>query len=873
MFDIDTDILIEIATSSQVLLRGARYFQEGRVVDISIEDDEVHAQVKGSEVYDVGLYFEGGDLEYCECDCKAFEQYKGACKHIIAALLYLQDYNSKSLDVNKSDSLVQDDILDELSQTFEPKKSMVKVEYEMEFMPYQGIVAQMHMKMGLDRMYIVRNVKEFLKSLYENRSYKFGKHFVFNPMLHQLLPEDQEVIEKLLEIYEIEKSLGDVSFGGAKCFFVERYINLPYPYLKKIANAFNDTIFTAKASGSYIPIKATFATKKLPCKIGIERVDDSIMARMYEDTDLVELNTYYDIYLDDKKVYLCDKEDPAFPFFKGFIKSNTSTLEFEGDRKQKLLSLVPKFKDTDYIGIDKDIEELLIRVPMKLRVEIDKYKKGISLNVKFVYKGHEISPKGESKGDKFVVRECDKEQFVLKLLEDIGFVQKVDKFVLEDEDKIYTFAKDIAPKLSQMGDVYYTNYVKDWFDIKTPGVKSVLKSVKGNLLEINMQFDDVDEQMAENLLNAVKQKKRYFRLKDGSFITLEDEKIKDLGKILKDINKDEINGDTIHLSKYKMIGLMQGFQDGESFPIENTGEIKELIDDIVKFPKYKLTPPMSLAKILRNYQITGFKWLKVLGDNNLGGVLADDMGLGKTIQAISFMLSNKDERSLVVAPSTLVYNWEREIKKFAPSLSVLTIEGNKKQREESIEKIPNYDVIITSYPLIRNDIELYTKYDFHTCILDEAQNIKNPASLTAKSVKKINACTRFALTGTPIENSPGELWSIFDFVMPGYIGSYKKFDKDYQKPILDGDQKALDKLRKLIAPFILRRSKEQVLKELPEKIVTTITVDLTSAQQKLYKAYLVKIKGELEKRIETEGFEKSQMHIFTGLLRLMLMLI
>lgn len=870
MFDIDTDMLIEIASSSQALLRGANYLKEGRIIDIFAECDNVYALVQGNDTYKVNLYFNEGHLKHYQCSCKAFENYEGACKHIIAVLLYLHSFTTQPIEVAKENYFAEDEILDKLSQTYKPKRTLVKVEYEIEFLPYKGVVAQMCMKLGVDRMYIVRNIKGFLQSLYEKRSFKFGKRFIFNPMIHQFSPQDQQVFEKLLEMYEIEKSLSDTYYEG-KYLFIERFVNLPYPYLRKVATTLRDTYILAKSSGSYVPTKAVFEVGKLPCNVLLRKTDNGIVAKIDAGENLEELNPHYGIFSQKNKIYLCDKEDSGYAFLKGIVDKNGSELKFEGERSEKLLSLIPNIEKSDYIDIDSDIEDLYVREPMKLQLIIDKHKKGLSIDVKFIYSEYEVRPQEEIEGDKFILREYEKEQFVLKLLEDSGFYHK-DKFIMEDEDKIYTFAKDVAPTLTQLGDVYYTNEVKSLFDIKTPSYKTALKSIRGNLLEIDVEIDNLDEVMVEKVLKAVREKKRYFRLKDGSFISLEDEKTKDFGKVLENIDRDELDRDTLTISKYKMMGIMQKFDNKESFPIEDIGELKDLVDNVVNFPKNRLTPPISLAKILRNYQVTGFKWLKVLGDNGLGGILADDMGLGKTLQAISFILSNKGTKenlpSLVVAPSTLVYNWEREIKKFAPSLLVQSVEGDKKLREEKIKDIPKYDVIITSYPLLRNDIDFYKEFDFYSCILDEAQHIKNPNSITANSVKKIKAYTRFALTGTPIENSPGELWSIFDFVMPGYLGSYKKFEEDFQKPIMNGSIKVLERLKQLISPFILRRSKEQVLKELPEKIVTTIPVDLTASQQRLYKAYLFKIKEELEDRIETEGFEKSRMHIFTGLLRL-----
>lgn len=264
--------------------------------------------------------------------------------------------------------------------------------------------------------------------------------------------------------------------------------------------------------------------------------------------------------------------------------------------------------------------------------------------------------------------------------------------------------------------------------------------------------------------------------------------------------------------------------------------------------------------------------MKTLAMYGLGGILADDMGLGKTIQAIAFIISEKKRvqaPSLVVAPTSVIYNWQDEAKKFAPDLKVVVVSGTPKEREMLLKEAKKADLVITSYALIRRDAELYADFNFGYCFLDEAQHIKNPNSLGAKAVKTIKAAGYFALTGTPLENSLTELWSIFDFVMHGYLLSRQKFMKKYERPIVKNqDEKALKELQKQIAPFILRRMKRDVLQELPPKIESKVITDLTREQKKIYLTYLQKAKGEIEETIATIGFEKSQIKILSALTRL-----
>ena len=227
----------------------------------------------------------------------------------------------------------------------------------------------------------------------------------------------------------------------------------------------------------------------------------------------------------------------------------------------------------------------------------------------------------------------------------------------------------------------------------------------------------------------------------------------------------------------------------------------------------------------------------------MGGILADDMGLGKTLQSIVYMASNQERPYLIVCPSSLVYNWQEEIEKFAPFLKTVIVVGTPEDRTAIVKRVisDGIDVVITSYPLIRRDIEVYADIPFHTMFIDEAQFIKNANSRNAKSVKAVQAKHKFALTGTPIENSLSELWSIFDFIMPFYLFTSSKFQSIYEKPIIkDGSEDALNDLNRHIQPFILRRMKKEVLSELPDKVETKYMTEMTDRSE--------------ERRVGKEGY-------------------
>ena len=311
--------------------------------------------------------------------------------------------------------------------------------------------------------------------------------------------------------------------------------------------------------------------------------------------------------------------------------------------------------------------------------------------------------------------------------------------------------------------------------------------------------------------------------------------------------------------------------------ISRSEEYKKIVNQVSnKNIEEQIDIPKGLTVELRNYQITGFKWLKILDNYKFGGILADDMGLGKTIQLLAviqeYLEQEKNPKpSMVVCPSSLSLNWNSEIKKFTPTIKTLVIHGNAEERKRQIEDIKNYDLIITSYDLLKRDIEEYKKVDceFKYIIADEAQYIKNNNTQNAKVIKEIKSDTRFALTGTPIENSLSELWSIFDFIMPGYLYSYKKFKELYEMPIVkENDERAIKKLKMLIEPFIMRRTKKEVLTELPDKTISILNNEMQDEQLKIYMAYMTKAKKEVSQEINTNGFEKSQIKILALLMRL-----
>ena len=339
---------------------------------------------------------------------------------------------------------------------------------------------------------------------------------------------------------------------------------------------------------------------------------------------------------------------------------------------------------------------------------------------------------------------------------------------------------------------------------------------------------------------------------------------------------DKKNPDTIKMPLFRALYLDELLAEKESVELKKNREYRKLIGKMRSYENGDYEVPQSLEAVLREYQRDGFYWIKTLKENGFGGILADDMGLGKTLQILAFLLSEKEQgkvgdelRTLIVAPASLVYNWKKEVERFTPQLSVCVMAGTAHERKELIKnQTSNVDVWITSYDLLKRDIELYQDIIFANEIIDEAQYIKNQTTHAAKSVRLVNSSFRMALTGTPMENRLSELWSIFDYLMPGFLYGYTRFRSEIETPIVsDKDEDAMTRLRAMIHPFILRRLKKDVLKELPEKQEEIVTVALSGEQKKLYQAHSQRLKMFLENQND-EDFAQNKLQILAELTKL-----
>ena len=582
-------------------------------------------------------------------------------------------------------------------------------------------------------------------------------------------------------------------------------------------------------------------------------------------------------------LYRCDKtfEETILKLLNVYRENYTPQIRFKREELPSFCSLVyPKLKGE--ISLDKLDEGIINKyVPQELYIKLYlDYDKNnyITADIKFVYGDVEFNPLKDTNIS--VARDVSKENEYLDIFVNTGFMldKENGRLILADEEKIYNFLSEEIGLYMHKFEVLATDTFKQR-EIKKPKIGNIGIKLENDLLKIDLSKIDFDIEEIRSIMQKYKLKKRYHRLKDGSFLDLEENETMDfIGSLLEneDISYKQIQEGEIEIPISRGMYLDRLIQNLNT-NVEKNDEYKKMVNQISKREiEDKIELPKGLKSELRQYQVTGFKWLKVLDNYKFGGILADDMGLGKTIQLLAVIQSYLEEEknpnpSIVVCPSSLSLNWKNEIDKFAPNIKTLVIHGNAEERANQIENIEKYNLVITSYDLLKRDIEEYKSkdYKFKYIIADEAQYIKNNNTQNAKVIKEIKADTRFALTGTPIENSLSELWSIFDFIMPGYLYSYRKFKEIYEVPIVkDNDEWVLKKLKMLIEPFILRRTKQEVLTELPDKTISVLNNEMQDEQLKIYTSYMANAKREVSQELKENGFEKSQMKILALLMRL-----
>lgn len=861
--------------------KGKEYYEEGRVRELRTIPNNYYyiGNIYGGSKYEATARFDdSGNIKETTCDCPAFWKYPGDCKHIVALLLALKELDKAGkLKLKQSVGNIEN-ILSHYRQVEDTQKRTVNLEitYGISYkLPYVSL------RVGEDKFYVVRNLASFLSAILDKREIEFGKYFTFSPEVHEFSKKDKELIDLLLllyENYELNKGYG----SRWNTTFEDKKVYLSPKSLDK----FFDIMMNSKLNIdiSNLDFKDVYITDELlELNFNIGEKDSDLTLYIEDKVPIMPMTKdgKYLFYKD--RIYkLPDEQAKAImPIYNEIINKDIKAIRIGENLKEAFISeVLPNIKKYSKINLDKNVENSIYSPPLNASIYFDRVDEKVIGKLIFNYGDIEINPfsSNNSKRDtnKILLREIEKEGEILHLLEQSEFKVENGGFYLEKEELIFDFINEIIPQLQRYCEIFYSQSFKNINLISSERFSGGVRINNDlDMLEFNFDIEGIDVSELDSIFNAIREKKKYYKLKDGSFLSLENNYFDDILDMMDYLNiKDkELKDGHALIPRFRTMYLDKFIKDRELNFIKKNIDFRKMVRDISDPEDMEFEIPEELNASLRDYQKFGFKWLKTLSKYGLGGILADDMGLGKTIQMLTFLLSERQEKgseaNLIIVPTSLVYNWEEEVKKFAPSLKTLLVLGTKDERNNLIKESGDYDLVITSYPLVRRDIEEYKNISFRYCVLDEAQHIKNYNSMNAKSVKLINAKNHFALTGTPMENSLSELWSIFDFLMPGYLLTSSKFAEKFERPIAkEQDNKKLRELNNHIKPFILRRMKKDVLKELPDKIEQKIIVEMTKEQKKLYLAYLQAIKGELSEEISTKGYNKSHIKILAGLTRL-----
>lgn len=869
--------------------RGRMYFFNGFVDNLYMSDTEdvVTARVHGASDYMVKLTLTPGlEIEKGSCTCPFYEQWGKPCKHIAAVLFEAQkligDKHARYRNSYKAIDAVfasLDASKQGMYQGTRAQNSLYPTLYLTE--SSRGIVANLELRVGINRSYVVKNAEEFIDAWVNGKRLVFGRLFTLDSNRQLFSARDEQVMTLLKEIYithtELARHDGTIRFSGL--IRGKQFLLMP-SHLERFLEIMTGEEITASILSSDLKTVPVIQ-EPLPVTFEIRQMEEWLSVRMNAKEPPVELVPGGLFYYHQEKIYKITPEQRKFLSIiqQGFKKAGMNEIIVPVQYQNRFISeVVPLMKKTGDVMVSPSLKEHIIQAPLAPVVYLDQYNKGISARVIFNYGTYQVNPcaKEDSAAlpNQFVLRDMDKEQPVLDYFYQSGFFVEDDLFCLLDKGDIYQFVFERLPELQQLAEVYYSEAFKKVTVKRQINITGRI-SLVDDLLEISLDTSELDYEELRGVLEAFRRKKKFFRLKDGAILPLNDNPDLDRLALLvdrMDLSPKDLEDGTIRLPKYRAMYLDSLLQEAEGTLLEKAQSFENFIDNLTAMKNQSYEVPQSLQPVLRDYQKAGYQWLKVLSHSGLGGILADDMGLGKTLQVLALVLSEKDTRkapALVIAPTSLVYNWVLEARKFTPELKVVAISGPLLQRQSLWQEIENADLVVTSYPLIRRDIEAYQNHAFSYCFIDEAQHVKNHFTQSARAIRKIAAQNRFALTGTPMENSLMELWAIFDFIMPSYLFTQQKFQERFVKPILsEGDQEAGEDLRRHISPFILRRMKRDVLKELPQKIETTMTCDLTDIQRDIYLAILTQARQEIDRNIRENGYEKSHIQILAALTRL-----
>lgn len=866
----------------RIVQQGRDYVREQRVVEIK-QDMENHvwrAEVIGSTIYHVVL--DGSPREKDQCEC-AYWQERGYCAHTVAVELALKE---KGIDrvIKAASTSIPRYVAPSIAHRFSEELKKIQTQLiESSLAPVQSLALEIHLenipvapyyperdflglsfKLGFygERLYIVKDVPAFFNAL-EEQSVLLVNEQAYTLRWDCFDETLQEILRECLALFRSNQ----VQVPVSKKSYEKRYLILPAGNARNLVQRLMDQVHLQVKIAKKSYSKLTFTSERLPLTFEVAptvqgyQIKVSAIAYYFQYYRwLVSENTVYELTVEQQKIYEALRNT--------LKRVGSNQIDYQVTEVPELFTAVlPTLAKIGEVQIapatQKKLEDPVAKPSYHLTLEKGRLRARIDIHYGAAVFSSDPAFTKVPAGHlvlRDAVLEAKIEQTLLQLGYQKGEHDFYRSFNQENDQQVYRFFVFELPKLRRTAKVLLAPELQELFVKPEENTPSIKLLEKDSWLEVQFDISEIPQEEVQEVLVSLMKQQPFHRLMSGKLLDLKGETFQEMQAALSSFDAQaQFKSGSLQLPKYQALTLQEAFQSFEK--VTTNQEFKKMVKDLNQPEQFEVALPKALKATLRPYQYLGFQWLKMLRFYHFSGILADDMGLGKTIQMLTFLLSEKElgnsqGPSLIVAPASLIYNWEMEAQKFTPSLRVCVITGNQEQRHKLLAEAADYDLLITSYGTLRQDIEQYQQLAIDGLILDEAQMVKNTATKTFQLLRSFSSRYRFALSGTPIENNIEELWALFQVLMPGFFPSIKKFK-----------QLSTQEIAKRIRPFVLRREKEQVLTELPAKIETDLYSSLTMEQKKIYLAYLEQMRQAVA-QMSSQEFKKQHLSILAGLTRL-----
>ncbi len=842
---------------ARVRSEGIALYAKGFLNDPIETDFKLTAEIDGEEVsYDL-------DGAQDSCTCSIFQQNHRYCKHIAAIEEYLKNQDKGSLETKDKETkgaerglyneniAFLDAVNGETQLNFSTDQYSIEVQIEdnsqlydyfsMDYFLYFDLKLK---SKNLGRSYVIKDIPYFLRALKNYSQYSLGSLHYIDLFFDNFDEASQEFLSFLLKIDG--KSDEDLT----KSLYIKngRYLNIPFLFLEEAMDLVSALeVYQLKIIGrtvnyfTFIPLDNDSEIFKFKVESQQDYIELSLFSEDYH-------NFYdYSLLYDNNVFYKLSQEQRRLLLVLDKQFAQKSKIKFSYSEKDKLAQALQQLSTLGKI----EAPEHFVVKPFDAKFTFDLLdEKTLSLAMKFDYGTFSIDSFHDLETLEFS-RDLRKEQKIFALMERLQFAKAFNSTLEITEHLSENFFLKILPSFQKLGQIELSPTLRN---MRMDEVPEIHIDSQGGLLDISFNIPHVEDGEFANVIAKLQENAEFYISESGKFYHF-NEKFDRLKAALHELDDQfVIQGSSLHVNINRSFQISKIFEkiSGASF----SEKFKSLYQHLTHPEEFPYEKPEHIKASLRSYQETGVRWMSMLSHYNLGGILADDMGLGKTVQAITFILSNlkKDESVLITAPASLTYNWASEFEKFTDEIDFVVIDGNKADRTKEIQE--NHQIYITSYGSFLKDFEDYQDKKLNYLLLDEAQVVKNYSSKTNKSLSALNVEHTFALSGTPLENRIEEIWAIFQVVMPGFLPKREKFNK--MEPSV---------ISRLIQPFIMRRKKEDVLEELPEKMEITVYNQLADDQKVIYLAQLELMQKQVLE-MDNAALSRSRIEILAGITRL-----